>query len=237
MPRIPLIEELTAEPVPPGSNILVEFDSSSHWFEASLAITMGWLMEGGEVGYTLATQPPDSLRSQLKRLGLDVQEFEANGRLEIWDWYTCQLGQKSNEKLQQPSLKVADLSIIFSQGLKELMSEGTIPECLRILDNCSVLARFNDNEKNWVEFLLTRIIPRAFYWKSTSIIGIMRGIHSDWVYRLLEGSVEGVVDFKLDESGEETRNIIRLRRMRNVGFDSHWHKLKVSKNFDVALDR
>jgi KaiC/GvpD/RAD55 family RecA-like ATPase len=99
-----------------------------------------------------------------------------------------------------------------------------------------VLGRFNDNEKSWVEFLLTRIIPRAFYWKSTSIIGIMRGIHSDWVYRLLEGSVEGVVDFELDESGEETRNIIRFRRMRNVSFDSRWHPLKIGKNFEVTLE-
>jgi KaiC/GvpD/RAD55 family RecA-like ATPase len=64
----------------------------------------------------------------------------------------------------------------------------------------------------------------------------MRGIHSDWVYRLLEGSVEGVVDFELDESGEETRNIIRFRRMRNVSFDSRWHPLKIGKNFEVTLE-
>ena len=194
-------------------------------------------MDEGEIGYTLATQPPDSLRSQLKGLGLDVQELEGNGKLEIWDWYTATLGQKSKEKLEQPSLKVADLSIEMSQGLKEHTSAGTIPEYLRILDNCSVLDRFNDSEKSWVELLLTRIIPRASYLRSTLIIGIMRGIHSDWVYRLLEGAVEGVVDFKLDESGEETRNIIRFRRMRNVGFDSRWHKLKVGKNFEVTLEK
>ena len=92
MPRIPLIEELTACPIPPVFNILVEFDASSIWFEASLAITRGWLMDEGEIGYTLATQPPDSLRSQLKGLGLDVQKLEGNGKLEIWDWYTGTLG-------------------------------------------------------------------------------------------------------------------------------------------------
>jgi len=75
MPRIPLIEELT-ESIPPGSNILVEFDSSLRWSEVLLAITTGWLMSGGEVGYTLTIEPPDSLRLQLKRLGLKVQELE-----------------------------------------------------------------------------------------------------------------------------------------------------------------
>ena len=237
MPHIQLIEQLTAEPIPPGSNILIEFDAASHWFEASTTITIGWLNDGGEIGYTLATQPPDSLRSQLERRGLDVQGFEANGKLEIWDWYSATLGQKSKEKFEQPSLKIADLSIDFSHSLKDYASEGTVPEYLRILDNCSVLARFNDNENNWVEFLLTRIIPRAPYLQSTLIIGIMRGIHSDRVYRILEGAVEGVIDFKLDESGEETRNIIRIRRMRNVGFDSRWHKLKIGKNCEVTLEK
>lgn len=193
-------------------------------------------MSGGEVGYTLTIEPPDSLRLQLKRLGLKVQELEGNGTFEIWDWYTCQLGQQSREKLRQASLKVAELSIDFAQGFKEQVSHTTIPEYLRILDNCSVLGRFNDNEKSWTEFLLTRIIPRGFFLKSTLIIGIMKGIHSEWVYRLMEGAVDGVVDFKLDESGEETRNIIRLKRMRNVGFDSRWHKLQLGKNSQVILE-
>jgi len=237
LPRVPLIGDLTTGPIPPGSNILVEYDSSSQWSEVLRAITMGWLVSGGDVGYTLTTESPGSLRLGLKRLGLNVQELEGNGKLEIWDWYTCQLGQQSREKLQQPSLQVADLSIDFSQGFKEQVSDGTIPEYLRILDNCSVLSRFNDNEKSWVEFLLTRIIPRGFYWKSTSVIGIMKGVHSDRVYRLMEDAVDGLVDFKLDESGEETRNIIRLRRIRNVGFDSHWHKLQVGRSCEVTLEK
>ena len=177
------------------------------------------------------------MRSQLKRLGLGVQDFETNGKLEIWDWYTATLGQKSQEKFQQPSLKVADLSLRFSQGFKEFASEGPIPDYLRIFDNCSVLDRFNDNEKSWVEFLLTRIFPTAVYLKSTLLVGVMRGIHSDRVYRMLEGAVDGVVDFKLDESGDETKNIMRLRRMRNVGFDSRWHKLQLGENFKVVVEK
>jgi len=64
----------------------------------------------------------------------------------------------------------------------------------------------------------------------------MKGIHSEWVYRLMEGAVDGVVDLKLDESEEENRNIIRLKRMRNVGFDSRWHKLQLGKSSQVTLE-
>jgi KaiC/GvpD/RAD55 family RecA-like ATPase len=70
------------------------------------------------------------------------------------------------------------------------------------------------------------------------LTGIIRGIHSDWAYKNKEASVDGIVDFKLDESGEVPRNLIRIRSMRNVGFDGRWHQLRVNdENFEVTLEK
>src|SRR5208337_4291328 len=104
-----------------------------------------------------------------------------------------------------PSLKVADLSIDWAQGEKDIsgLFEQPEPPVLRILDNVSCLARFND-EKAWVEFVITRLIPRAPKWNQVTIIGLMRGLHTDWVYKNLEGTVDGVIDFRLEEATEET---------------------------------
>ena len=222
--RLALIEDLLTEPLPAGSNLLVEYDAASQWYRASLNIAREWLRAGGEVGYNVAAQPPDNLRSQLRKLGLNVEEFEAGGKLEIWDWYTATLGQKSKEKFVGSStLKAADLSIdIGREELKPAMAGETYPEYLRIWDNCSVMARFND-DKAWVEFLVTRLFPSGFHSKSTFIVGVIRGIHSDWVYRQLEDAADGVIDFKIDEIGEETRDVFRIRSMRNVPFDRRWH--------------
>jgi KaiC/GvpD/RAD55 family RecA-like ATPase len=52
----------------------------------------------------------------------------------------------------------------------------------------------------------------------------------------LEAAVDGIIDFKLEEVGEETINLMRLRSMRNVGFDSRWHRLRVKENFEVTLE-
>ena len=41
--RIPLIDDLAKEPVPPGSQLLVEYDPASSWYNAALAIAVGWL--------------------------------------------------------------------------------------------------------------------------------------------------------------------------------------------------
>lgn len=237
--RLALIEDLLTEPLPAGSNLLVEYDAASQWYRASLNIAREWLRAGGDVGYNVAAQFPDNLRSQLRKLGLNVEEFEAGGKLEIWDWHSATLGQKSKEKFVGAStgLKAADLSIdIGREELKPAMAGETYPEYLRIWDNCSVMARFND-DKAWVEFLVTRVFPSGFHSKSTIIVGVIRGIHSEWVYRQLEDAADGVIDFKIDEIGEETRDVFRIRSMRNVAFDRKWHRLNIGENLEVTIEK
>ncbi len=233
--RIPLIEELTAGPIPAGSNLLVEYDAASQWYNASLTIAAGWIKTGGIASYASAAQLPDNVRSKLARLGLDVQQLEADGRLEIIDWYTATLGLKSKEKFAIETLKVADLSIMWT---KQQMGKEVrqVPECLILMDNLSFLSRFND-KKAWVEFELTRDFPAMVQRKVTGVTGLIRGIHSDWVYKRLEAAVDGVVDFKLDETGERTRTLMRIRNMHNVGFDSKWYPVKVTENFEATLEK
>ena len=99
------------------------------------------------------TQFPDTLRAQLRKLGLNVEQLETNGKLEIWDWYTATLDQKSNEKFvgTTTGLKAADLSIAVAKEMKTFLSGadsgmGGDPQFLRIWDNSSILARFNDDK-------------------------------------------------------------------------------------------
>jgi len=240
--RISLIEDLLKGPLPTGSSLLVEYDSTSAWYQASLSMAAEWTKAGGIVTYGVTAQPPENIRSQLTQLGLDVEHLEENDKLRVFDWYTATLGRKSKEKYAFYSLKAADLSVLFS---KYLMATGSdvdsipptpSPEWFRILDDFSCLGRFNE-EKSWVEFVRTRLLPISSLWKSTGIGGLMKGVHSEWVYKNLEAACDGVVDFKLDESGEEARSMIRIKSMRNVGFDSRWHPLKVADNSEVTLEK
>jgi hypothetical protein len=119
----------------------------------------GWARQGGDVGYNGFVQPPGNLRTQLTRLGMNVDELERADKLRIYDWYTLTLGRKSRERYGIESLKVYDQSIIFRLTEDDLSNPETEwPESLRIADNFSTLARFND-EKSWVEFMLTRVFP------------------------------------------------------------------------------
>jgi len=234
MPHLPIIEDLTTQPIPSGTNILVEFEPTSQWYNASITIAAGWLRTGGSISYNTYSQPPENVRNQLRRLGLKVEELETSEQLRIIDWYTASLGQKSSEKIATNSLKIADLSIDFA---KTQLTGPPIPERIRISDNVSELARFND-EKSWVEFALTRGLPMARVRKSTAISGRMAGIHSDWAIRQIEGAMDCIVDFKLEEGSKgETIDITRIRSARNVPFVKGWHRLKIAKNFEVTLEK
>ncbi len=233
MPRIPLIEDLTTDPIPAGYNLLAEYDPTSLWYTVSFSIAAEWLKQGGRVRYGIAAQPPDKMRFHLKRLRLEAEELERTGQLELYDFFTATLGQKSREKLAPPTLKVADLSIWWTRAQ---LAGPSVPNLLRMLDDLSVLERFND-EKSWVEFALTRMFPTAFFLKEYSLRGVMKGVHSDRAYNRLEAANDGVIDFRLDESGEKPRNLMRIRSLRDIGFDGRWHELKIGKNFEVTLEK
>lgn len=233
VPKIPLIQDLLADQLPAGFSLLVEFDPDSQWFSASITIAAGWLKTGGEVSYSAFAQPPDRIRSQLNGLGLNCEELERQEKLSFLDWYTMTLGEKSKEKFAPPSLKVADLSIWMS---REVMRQPPSPDTLRIVDDTLALVRFND-EKAVVEFVLTRYIPSAARRNVTTITGVIRGVHSDAVYKQLEAANDGIIDFKLEEEGGKTRDLMRIRNMRNVHFDREWHELKLEQNFEVTLHK
>ncbi len=230
---MPLIEDLTKAPVPSGSNILVEFDPASQWLNASLTIAAGWLRTGGSVSYVANSQSPDDIRSQLRQLGLDIEALERTDRLWITDLYSASIGQKSKERFAVDSLKVADLSLYIA---REAMEDSPAPEFLTIADNLSGLDRFNA-ERNWVEMYLTRPLPMSKVRQMTTLNGIIEGIHSAWAYKQLEVAVDGIIDFKLEQEDKSTRDLIRVRSMRNVHFDREWHELKIGENFEVTLEK
>ena len=230
---------MTKGPVPTSSNVLVEFDPASQWYNASLTIAVGWVRSGGVSSYNVYDHPPEDVRLQLKRLGLDVEALETEEKLRIIDHYTPQLGQKSQEKYAIPSLKVADLSLGYSRPT--IPATGSLPpkpwtgpDVLRIADDESVILRFND-EKSFVDLWRTRMIPSARSRRSTAISAAVKGVYSEYVYRSMEASVDGIIDFKLEEDGKTTRDLMRIRSMRNVHFDREWHNLKIGENFEVTL--
>jgi KaiC/GvpD/RAD55 family RecA-like ATPase len=88
-----------------------------------------------------------------------------------------------------------------------------------------------------VEFCITRSLARSPIVKATWLAGISKGLHEQWVYKQLESAHDGIIDFELDTSGDEPRNMIRIRSLRNAQFDGHWHELKIEDNLGITLQK
>jgi KaiC/GvpD/RAD55 family RecA-like ATPase len=71
----------------------------------------------------------------------------------------------------------------------------------------------------------------------TQLIAFISGIHSPWAYKQLEAVADGIVDFKVEEGAEETRDLMRIRTLRKVRFDRRWHELTIAENSEVVLHK
>lgn len=230
--RIPIIDDLTTDPIPPRSNILFEFEADSQWYNLSFALGIGWLKQGGTLSYNLLMRSPEKLREIFRKRGLDVAELERNDKLRIQDYYTATLGRQTAESHGHQSLKVHDLSVEWAREahLNESEPEANL---LRIWDNLSTLGRFNE-EKNWVEFILSRELLFGVSVGATTFHGIVNGVHERWVYKRLEDAHDGIIELKVGDGGQE---LVRVRNMREAGFDRKWRELIITPNFEVSLGK
>jgi KaiC/GvpD/RAD55 family RecA-like ATPase len=82
----------------------------------------------------------------------------------------------------------------------------------------------------------TRVLPANYMIKATALNAVMSGVHSEWTYKTLEQAYDGIIDFKVEILGGQAVSFMRARKMRNLSFDSAWHKLKVDDNFEITLE-
>ena len=71
----------------------------------------------------------------------------------------------------------------------------------------------------------------------TNLNDIIEWVHSNWAHKQLEAAVDGIIDFKLDETSNPAQNLTRIRDMRNSGFNGQWHRPKTAQNFEVTLEK
>ncbi len=129
---------------------------------------------------------------------------------------------KSKEPLRFEPLKVGELSLQF---LKMTREEKPIQPDIGFSDNGSIVLRYND-EKAFVEWYATRVIPRIKIHERISFSAFVAGVHSVSFYRSTEDLVDGVIDVKLDETGKASFTKLRIRSFKKAPFSGYWRRVK-----------
>jgi KaiC/GvpD/RAD55 family RecA-like ATPase len=57
-----------------------------------------------------------------------------------------------------------------------------------------------------------------------------------WTYRQHEGSHDGIIDFTVEKVDGYWKNLITVRGMRDVSYDSRSHLLMIDENREVTIE-
>jgi KaiC/GvpD/RAD55 family RecA-like ATPase len=248
-----LLAPLIPDGIKPGTLFAVEYDPASQWFAVGTTIAAQYLQDGGRVSYLAMARAPEDVKRDLSALGVDVPRLIKDARLVVDDWHSAALaggriesgsthssmGDSIEGGTRYRSLKIADLSIEWSKGMKsgwqlDDVVETWPPGALGLVESASVLLRFND-EKTFMEWQETRDQPNERRAKRIDLAGYARGIHSESFYKRVESIYDGLIEIRVMEQESEARSFLRLTNLRGQPHDARWHRIEVKRNGEVVL--
>jgi KaiC/GvpD/RAD55 family RecA-like ATPase len=252
--RLPLLDPLIPGGIRPGTMLLVEYDPESQWFAVASTIAARYLAINRHVGYLAMARPSEDFKQRLTSLGVDIAAAGKEGRLAVEDWYSASLTggrlEPTNSQaavfemikgeLKVRSLKVSDLSIEWLKTSKvgprpayDVVDYWPVASLI-ICESLSSVLRFNE-EKAYVEFMESRVFPEERRRKSITLQALARGLHTDWLYKRMEGAMDAVIDLQVMEREGEIKNMLRIRSLRDQPHDTRWHELQINSNGEASL--
>jgi KaiC/GvpD/RAD55 family RecA-like ATPase len=237
---LPIFEKLLPDGVEFGTNLLVEFDPDSAWYEASLTIVAQALRKGHKALYHTFQHLPTDIEHDLSKFGLDLQKLQGDGKFRIVDSFAVQTGGVNPIVQDDPvakSLKVPDLSISAAQEIRKERAEG-IPEAdkwwIHVDDNTAIMVRYNP-EINLLDFWRTRHVPITRLAQGIMVFSVLNGTVSENFRAQFETINDGIIDFKREDREGEIAQLVRIRRMRGRKFSSRWQRLDLSETGEVTV--
>jgi KaiC/GvpD/RAD55 family RecA-like ATPase len=239
--NLPFLKGLIEGSVDYGTNLLVEFEPDSIWYETSLTLAAQALKDGIRTDYHLFQHMPSELTEAFTRFGLDVKQLEEQDSLRILDSYTVQTGLGAPEasekgrvsRLYSQSVKLTDWSITDMQRIK-----SGVPledkRRLHIDDNTGIMLQYND-EKAFIDTWRTRSRPHTKVQEIILFNSLMKGAASDAFTKQFELLSDVIIDIKTQEREERIEHVLRVRALRGRPYDSRWRRLRLLSNGEVAL--
>ncbi len=238
---LPFLKQLIGGALDYGTNLLVEFEPDSIWYETSLTLAAHALKKGARTDYHLFQHMPSEVRHSLARFGLKVEQLEAKAVLRVLDSYTVQTGLSSAEasegsgalRYYSQSLKLSDWSIADIQRIKSGVPEED-KRRLHIDDNTGILLQYND-EKTFIDNWRTRSRPHTKVQEIVLFNSLMKGAASEGFTKQFESLSDGIIDIGNRERKGQIEHIVRVRAMRSRPYNSRWRRIRLLPNGEVAL--
>jgi KaiC/GvpD/RAD55 family RecA-like ATPase len=237
---LPIFERSLPDGIEVGTNLLVEFDPDSAWYEASLTIVAQALRGGHKALYHTFQHLPADIEHDLTKFGLDLTKLRAADKFQIVDSFAVQTGGLNRVDQNDPiakSLKVPELSIAAAEAIRKERSEG-IPDAdkgwVHVDDNTGIMTRYNP-ENTLLDFWRTRHIPITRVAHNIMVFSILNGTTSENFRAQFETLSDGIIDLRREDREGEVAQLFRVRKLRGKKVESRWQQLLVSETGEVTI--
>jgi KaiC/GvpD/RAD55 family RecA-like ATPase len=236
--KLPILKGLVPAGLSYGTNLLIEFEPRSLWYETSLTMAAHLIRNGIRTDYHAFQHVPEEIREAIANIGVkDISKLEEADVLRVIDSYTLQTGlseAKGGEELRAGrTLKLSEWSISTAQDIKRGIPEED-KRRVHIDDNTGVLLQYND-EKQLIDHWRTRMIPYVRARGNILFSSVLSGVASPSFHKQFEFICDGIIDFKSEETQGELRQFVRVSALRGKKYDSKWQRLELLDNGEVTL--
>ncbi len=237
---VPILGELIPDGLEYGRSYLVEFESQSLWYEASLTIAAYALRNRLKTEYHAYLHSPNEVRKAFSKFGIDSKAMEDEGLLRVIDSYTVTVGlgtperpPKGPEPYQVRSIDATK----WGNELQERMKQGFSEEELRWLhvdEATSILGQYSD-ERTVLENWRTRWMPYVRSRQIADFASILVDSASTGFYRMFESMSDGIFEFQSQEHEGRIEQYARVRMVRGKSCDTRWRRLNLQPSGEVKL--
>ncbi|MEM2982688.1 MAG: RAD55 family ATPase [Candidatus Bathyarchaeia archaeon] len=210
---IDFVDELLQGGIPSPSTILLMGDPGSGRELFIYQMVAEFLREGRGVTYVSTDDFPSRIREAIIRLGVDVEHYEADGKIVFVDCYSKLVGSESGEKYNVDPSNLVEQAILLSKLLPE--NDG-----LLVLDSATTLFQ-SAGVKSSIEFL-RRITARVRKSEVNFLVSLANGVFHPAIVVAAQEVVDGVIETKIVEELGTLKTKLRILKMRNAKYDTSW---------------
>ena len=216
---ISMIDSLLPDGYPSSSVVLVMGDPSTGKTTLLIQLVAEALKKGRSVVYATLDDFPDSIRESMKQMGLNLRDYEAEGRrkLVFLDCYSFLVGVQSQELYSEDPQRLSDLSIVMSKALSEARESNNV---LLAMDSLTTLIQRSGVRPSF-DFLHT-LIAKVRSNRASCVTSLSRKAFHPAIIAAIQDKVDGVIEMKVEDTKDGLSRFIRISKMKGVRHTTTW---------------
>lgn len=225
---LPIISDILERKIGRGKILIGLYEPAADWLSFILTLASAVLLQGHVVNIMTTSTSPREIRRILSRMVINLKEPEAANRLTISDFYTWQLGRKSDEADSVEGLSIAKMNVGFAEQTK-----GSTELDFAVWDNLSAFMRYNE-ERLFTQWL-DRFVAYLRETKGIRLWAFVKRSHSDAMYAYLESVADGIIELDYRENAGVLEHVVRVKSMKGIPHPTDWRRLRLNANGFMEL--